>query len=173
MMPQRALYGVSIVLSFTAWGIVTARYFWPALRNLPRARALQPILVLHGFRFIGLAFLIPGVVSPDLPIAFARPAAYGDLITAVLALLSLATLQSGLGILLVWVFNFWGTADLLYAFYQGNSVGMLPGQLGAAFFIPTVIVPLLLITHGLVFRLLLQRDGPATSRAGQRMSRSA
>jgi hypothetical protein len=30
------------------------------------------------------------------------------------------------------------------------------GQLGAAFFIPTVLVPLLLITHGLVFWLLSQ-----------------
>ena len=64
MMPIRALYGVSIVLSFIAWGIVTARYFWPALRDLPRACALRPILVLHGFRFIGLALLVPGVVSP-------------------------------------------------------------------------------------------------------------
>ena len=165
MMPQRALYGVSIVLSFTPWGIVTVRYFWPALRNLPRARALQPILVLHGFRFIGLAFLVPGVVSPDLPIAFARPAAYGDLIATVLALLSLATLQSRLGILLVWVFNFWGTADLLYAFYQGNltGIGDAPGQMGAAYFIPTILVPLLLITHGLAFRLLLQREGAGIS----------
>jgi hypothetical protein len=123
MMPQRALYGVSIVLSFTAWGIVTVRYFWPALRNLPRARALRPILVLHGFRFIGSAFLVPGVVSPDLPIASARPAASGDLIATVLAFLSLATLQSRLGTLLVWVFNFCGTADLLYAFYHGNLTG--------------------------------------------------
>src|SRR5262249_51918074 len=96
MMPQRALYGVSIALSFTAWGIVTARYFWPVLRNLPRARALRPILVLHGFRFIGLAFLVPGVVSPDLPIAFARPAAYGDLIATVLAMLSLRRSRAGL-----------------------------------------------------------------------------
>jgi len=167
MMSQRALYRVSIVLSFTAWGIVTARYFWPALRNLPRARALQPILVLHGFRFISLAFLEPGVVSPDLPIAFARPAAYGDLITAVLALLSLATLQSGLGILLVWVFNFCGAADLLYAFYQGNlnltGIGEAPGQMGAAYFIWTILVPVLLITHGLAFRLLLQREGAGIS----------
>ena len=165
MMPQRALYGVSIALSFTAWAIVTVRYFWPALRNLPRARALQPILVLHGFRFIGLAFLIPGVVSPNLPIAFARRAAYGDLIATVLALLSLATLQSRLGILLFWVFNFWGTADLLYAFYQGNltGIGDAPGQMGAAYFIPTILVPLLLISHGLAFRLLLQRDGAGIS----------
>ena len=165
MMSQRALYGVSIVLSFTAWAIVTVRYFWPALRNLPRARALQPILVLHGFRFIGLAFLVTGVVSPDLPIAFARPAAYGDLIATLLALLSLATLQSRLGILLVWVFNFWGTADLLYAFYQGNlaGIGEAPGQIGSRIFYSDDLVPLLIITHGLAFRLLLQSDGAGIS----------
>src|SRR5262249_5767647 len=118
-----------------------------------------------GFRFIGLAFLVPGVVSPDLPGGFARPAAYGDLIAAVLALLALVGLQSGLGIGLVWVFNVWGSADLLYAFYQGLlGVGIEPGQLGAAYFIPTFLVPLLLITHGLVFRLLLRDDRMAGSR---------
>jgi hypothetical protein len=122
---------------------------------------------LHSFRFIGLAFLVPGVVSPDLPAAYARPAAYGDLIAAVLALLALAVLPGRLGIVLVWAFNLWGTADLLYAFYQGViGVGLEPGQLGAAYFIPTVVVPLLLITHGLVFRLLLRGDGVAASRDG-------
>jgi hypothetical protein len=112
-----------------------------------------------------LAFLVPGVVSPDLPGAFARPAAYGDLIAAALALLALAALPSRLGIVLVWVFNLWGSADLLYAFYQGLiGVRLQPGQLGATYFIPTVVVPLLLITHGLVFRLLLQGDGAAALR---------
>ena len=160
-MPPRALYGISIAFSFMAWGMVTALYVWPALRLLPRARALRPLLVLHGFRFIGLTFLVPGVVSPDVPITFARPAAYGDLMTAVLALLALAMLQSRLGLVLVWLFNLCGPADLLYAFYQGNRTGLgyAPGQLGATYFIPTVLVPLLFITHGLVFRLLLTRDG--------------
>jgi hypothetical protein len=167
--PPLAFFGTSVALSFVAWGIVAARYLWPALRNQPRARALRPLLLLHSFRFIGLAFLVPGVVSPDLPAAFARPAAYGDLIAAVLALFALAGLQGGLGIVLVWLFNVWGSADLLYAFYQGLiGVGIEPGQLGAAYFIPTVVVPLLLITHGLVFRLLLQGDGPAATVDGQR-----
>jgi hypothetical protein len=121
---------------------------------------------LHSFRFIGLAFLVPGVVSPDLPAAYALPAASGDLIAALLALLALAGLRSRLGIVLVWAFNLWGTADLLFAFYQGViGVGLEPGQLGAAYFIPTVVVPLLLITHGLVFRLLLRADG-VDARAG-------
>jgi hypothetical protein len=163
--PPQVFFGTSVALSFVAWGILVARYLWPALRNQPRADALRPLLLLHSFRFIGLAFLVPGVVSPDLPGAFARPAAYGDLIAALLALLALTGLQRGLGIVLVWVFNLWGSADLLYAFYQGViGVGIEPGQLGAAFFIPTVVVPLLLITHGLVFWLLLRGDAVAASR---------
>ena len=163
-MPPQALFGISVAFSFIAWRIVAARYLWPELRNQPRAQALRPLLVLHSFRFIDLAFLVPGVVSAELSAAFARPAAYGDLVAAILALVALAGLQTRLGLVLVWVFNLWGTADLLFAFYNGNSVGFAPGQLGAAYFIPTVIVPLLLITHGLVFRLLLQGDGVATPR---------
>jgi hypothetical protein len=158
VMPSLALFGISITFSFIAWSIVLSRYVWPVLRHRSRADAIQPLILLHCFRSVGLSFLVPGVVSPDLPPAWALPAAYGDLIAAVLALLALVVLKSGLGIALVWVFNLWGSADLLYAFYQGNEVGLEPGQLGAAYFIVTVLVPLLLITHGLVFRLLLQRD---------------
>jgi hypothetical protein len=156
-MSQLAVYGTAIGFSFIAWGLVTAYYIWPMLRGRSRADALRPLLLLHCFRFIGLAFVVPGVVSPDLPAAFASPAAYGDLIAAVFALLALAAgLQTKLGIVVVWVFNLWGTGDLLYAFYQGNRVGLEPGQLGATYFIVTVLVPLLFITHGLVFRLLLR-----------------
>ncbi len=161
---QLALFVTSVGLSFVVWGVVVTRYLWPALRSQPRHRALQPLLLLHSFRFIGLAFLVPGVVSPDLPAAFARPGAYGDLIAAVLALAALAAIRSPLGIGLVWVFNVWGTADFLYAFYQGLiGVGLEPGQLGAAYFIPTVPVPLLLITHGLAFRLLVRGEDVPTA----------
>jgi hypothetical protein len=157
-MPPQASFGVSIIFSFIAWGIVTGQYLWPELRSRSRIDGLRPLLILHSFRFIGLAFLVPGVVAAELSGAFARPAAYGDLIAAVLALIALVALRSRLGILLVWVFNLWGSADLLSAFYKANSVGLVAGQLGAAFFIPTFVVPLLLITHGVVFQLLLQGD---------------
>jgi len=67
-----------------------------------------------------------------------------------------AALKSRLRMVLVWLFDVWGTADLLYAAYdQGNLVGLEPDQLGAGDFIITVFVPLLLITHGLMFWLLL------------------
>jgi hypothetical protein len=148
---------VSIAFSLIAWGIVAVRS-WPELRLRQRADALRPVLILHSFRFIGLAFLVPGVVSPDLPSAFARSAAYGDLVAAILALITLILLPSASGIVMAWIFNLWGTADLFNAFYQANHAGLIAGQLGATYFIPTFIVPLLLITHGLGFRILLQHQ---------------
>ena len=162
MLPQLYFF-VSIAFSFMAWGILTARYIWPELRLRQKAEALQPLLMLHSFRFIGLAFLVPGVVSPDLPPAFAHSAAYGDIIAAILALLSLLLLPSAAGMAVAWIFNVWGSLDILNAFYQANHAGLLAGQLGAAFFLPTLVVPLLLITHGLAFRILAQHQ-PAPAR---------
>jgi len=168
--PQQMIwFFVSIAFSFIAWGIVTARYIWPELRLRERAEALRPLLILHSFRFIGLAVLVPGVVSPDLPPAFAHPEAYGDIVAAILALLALLLLPSAAGVTIAWIFSFWGSADLLNAFYQANHAGLLAGQLGAAFFLPTLVVPLLLITHGLTFRILLtpgMRGRPRNSTVG-------
>jgi hypothetical protein len=162
-MPQQMIwFFMSIAFGLIAWGIVTTRYIWPELRHRQPAEALRPLLILHSFRFIGLAFLVPGVVSVDLPAAFAHSAAYGDIVAAILALLSLLLLPSAAGVAAGWIFNLWGLADILNAFYQANHAGLLAGQLGATFFLPTLVVPLLLITHGLGFRILLQhRSEPA------------
>ncbi|HEY0749057.1 MAG TPA: hypothetical protein VGD63_20300 [Steroidobacteraceae bacterium] len=149
---------VSIAFGFIAWGIFTARYIWPRLRLLPRSEALRPLLILHSFRVEGLAFLVPGVVAPDLPSAFAHSAGYGDFVAAILALLALVSLPRRAGVVIAWIFNLWGSADLLNAFYQANNAGLLAGQLGATYFIPTLLVPLLLITHGVAFRILLRHQ---------------
>jgi hypothetical protein len=166
MSPQFCFF-VSIAFSLIAWGIVAARYVWPELRLRQRVDALRPLLILHSFRFIGSAFLVPGVVSPDLPSAFAHSAAYGDIVAATLALLSLLFLPSVAGVLTAWIFNLWGSADLVNAFYQANHAGLLAGQLGATYFIPTLIVPLLLITHGLAFRILLQHQNESVTKEGR------
>jgi len=158
-MNSDALFGLSILMSFIAFSIVTKLYIWPRLRVKRREDALIPLVVPHTFRFVGLSFLIPGVVSPSLPSAFAIPAAYGDLVAAMLAVVAALTLsaRASWAILIVWVFNVWGTVDLLNAIYQGQiGVRIGPGSLGAAFFIPTVVVPPLLVTHGLIFWLLLR-----------------
>lgn len=171
-MPQQMIwFSMSVVFGLIAWSVVAALYIWPALRRRPLVEALRPILVLHSFRYIGLAFLVPGVVSAELPSAFARGAAYGDIFAAVLALATLILLPSAAGAAAAWIFNVWGLADLLNAFYQANRAGLLAGQMGAAYFLPTVIVPLLMITHVLVFGILARdrrevRVRPRTARVG-------
>jgi hypothetical protein len=158
-MNSNALFGLSILMSFIALAIITKVYIWPRLRVMRGSDALIPLLIPHTFRFVGLSFLIPGVVSPSLSPTFAIPAAYGDLVAAILAdvaMLALAA-RASWAIAIVWVFNVWGTADLLHAIYQGQiGVGIDPGSLGAAYFIPTVVVPLLLVSHGMMFWLLLR-----------------
>jgi hypothetical protein len=157
-MDIQALFGLSVLMSFVAFGLVTKLYIWPRLRTVRRDGAIVSLMVPHTFRFIGLSFLVPGVVSPSLPSAFAAPAAYGDLVAAVLAVVATIALftRASFASLLVWLFNVWGAADLLFAFYQGLFVVQLASMLGAAFFIPTAIVPPLLITHGLIFWLLVR-----------------
>src|SRR5262249_1022400 len=112
-MDVQLLFGISVAAGLVPRAFVTAIHSGPEVRARPRIEALPPLLVLHGFRFIGLSFLVPGVVSADLPVAFARDAAYGDVVAAILALLALTALRSKLGIALAWVFNIWGSLDLL------------------------------------------------------------
>jgi hypothetical protein len=158
-MDIQALFGLSVLMSFVAFGLVTKLLIWPWLRLLERDDALVRLVLPHTFRFVGLSFLVPGVVSVSLPSAFAAPAAYGDLIAAVLAVAAAIMLsrRAPLAILFVWLFNVWGTVDLLFAFYQGLfGARFNAGALGATFFIPTAVVPPLLITHGMIFWLLVR-----------------
>ena len=133
----------------------------PVLRSLPRASAFVPLLLFHSFRFVGLAFLIPGVTSQPLDARFANPAAYGDLLAAVLALLAILALRRGwrAAIAMVWIFNVEGTLDLLNAVAQGLRYMEDLGALGATFFIPTVAVPALLVSHVMIF-MMLMRESP-------------
>jgi hypothetical protein len=165
-MPFPLLFGISAAFGLIAWGAVAWCYLWPALKEHPSPENLRPILLLHSFRFLGLAFVVPGVVSPELPAAFASPVAYGDFITAILALLALGSLGTQTGTVLTWVFNAFGMADLLFAFYLGSRISLpdTPGLLGAAYFILAAYVPLLFITHGLALRILMQYRSSAARR---------
>lgn len=158
-MPMDLILLLSMVMGLAAYGLIAKWYVMPVLLAMPRAEALVPLLLFHCFRFIGLAFLIPGVTSQPLDPRFANPAAYGDLLAALLAFLGILALRRGwrTAIALVWVFNVEGTLDLLNAVTQGLRYTE-SGALGATFFIPTVVVPALLVTHVMVFIILLKGE---------------
>ena len=154
MNPQQ-VFGLQVLLSFLVYGLIARWYVWPRLAPLPLPVALQPLLVLHATRHVGMVFLVPTVVGTALPARFAGPAAYGDLVAGLLALGSIAALRARarIALPLTWLFNVIGLLDLVYAFYQGLTHDV---QLGAAYFIPTFVVPALVITHVMIFRMLVR-----------------
>ncbi|MDX1404594.1 MAG: hypothetical protein R3192_08650 [Woeseiaceae bacterium] len=150
---------VSMAIGILAWSLLFAWHVHPVLRDKPLVEAVRPLLLLHTFRYIGLMFLIPGVTAEALDPRFADPAAYGNLVAALLALAALfiLPLSRRIGILSIWVFNVWGLADLLNAVARG-LLHTPDGALGAAYWIPSLIVPLLMVSHVYIFgRLWLER----------------
>ena len=147
-----------MLMGLAAYGLIAKWYIMPVLTALPRAKAMEPLLLIHCFRFVGLAFLIPGVTSQPLDPRFANPAAYGDLLAAVLAFLAILALRRDwrAAIPLVWIFNIEGTLDLLNAVTQGIRYTE-DGSLGATYFIPAIVVPALLVTHVMIFVILLRK----------------
>ena len=156
-MDVRLIFGLSATLSLLSSSLIAGLYVWPWLRGQEQTRALTALVAPHMLlRFIGLSFLVVGVVSPTLPAAFAIPAAYGDLIAGILAIVAVFALarRAQWAIGSVWLFNVVGAADLLFALFQGPRVGIRPGEFGATFFLPTAIVPALLVMHFLTFKVL-------------------
>ena len=137
---------------------VAARlYLLPRLGELAPRNVLVPILLLHSLRHLGLMFLAPGAVHPGMPPQFAYPAALGDLLTALLAFISIpAVLEGGRsGRTLVWIFNIFGTLDLAMAITLA-TIYQAPLSMGAAYWIPAFWVPGLLVTHYVTFIILMK-----------------
>ena len=121
---------------------------------------------LHSFRFVGLAFILPGVAGFHLPSGFAGFAAYVDLATALLAIMALLTAKlRPVFWLFVMAFNLVGSADLILDNYHAIHVGLpaAAGELGSTYAIIILLVPLLMITH-VVALYWLVRPRPATDR---------
>jgi hypothetical protein len=150
---------LSVIGALIASFVVAKLYLWPTLRSLPRYNALRILASLHAFRFLGMNFVVVGFVSPALSSAVGNQIAWGDFIAAVLALFSIAVLtwRWAFAIPIVWIFNLWGTADLLNAYYKGVTQVADVGLFGAGIYIPALFVPILLTAHILAFMLLLKR----------------
>ena len=158
MSPQ-IIFPVDLALGYIAWLLCFSVYIWPRLKAMDTISAQRAIATFHSFRFIGLVFLVPGVVGPHLPANFAVFSAYWDLATALLAILALLTVSvKPLFWLFVAAFNIVGTVDLLFDYRHAMSSGLstMPGELGAAYVIPVLIVPALMITHMAAFYMLIR-----------------
>jgi len=148
---------VNLVFSTFVFWVAAKIYVFPRLDLGPRV-ILPPILILHSLRHLGLMFLAPGAIYAGLPTNFAYPAAIGDLVAALLALAAIPAViwnrRYAKG--LVWLFNIWGTLDLLNAIILATAYGAAP-YMGPAYWIPAFWVPALLVTHYVIFLLLVRK----------------
>ena len=149
---------VNLLFSTIVFVIAAKLYLLPMLPRLEPRSVVIPILLLHALRHLGLMFLAPGAVLPGLPEQFAKPAAFGDLLAAILALVALAAVvrRSSLARPLVGLFNIVGTIDLIIAISLATIYAAAP-YMGPAYWIPAFWVPALLVTHYVIFVLLGKR----------------
>src|SRR5882672_2548730 len=113
---------VNLCFSTLVFWIAARLYVFPNLAAWTPREVLTPILLLHALRHLGLMFLAPGAVYAGIPTAFTVPAAFGDLLAALLAL------AKGLPAarLLVWIFNIEGTLDLFAAIVLATITNAAP-----------------------------------------------
>jgi hypothetical protein len=158
-MPPQIIFLIHLALGYVAWMLCFSVYILPRLRSMQPFQAQRAIATLHSFRFFGLVFLLPGVVGPQLASSFTVFAAYADLATAVLAMLALLTVRvRPLFWLFVVAFNLVGATDLVLNYVHAIQAHLaeVAGQFGAAYYIPILYVPLLMITHVVALYWLLR-----------------
>jgi len=151
-------YFISYAVAFLGFGLIARWYLWPAIKDRSPKIALTPLLLYATLRVNGLMFLMPGLVSRELPRAFAVPTAYGDLTAALLALFALWPLRTGNAFAapLVWLFNIVGLLDLVYANISSLKDQVDPTYLGVSYYLAVLNVPAMLVVHVLIFAYLLR-----------------
>jgi len=168
-MPAIEIFRIHLASGLFVWGLFVGIYWYPKLIAAGRRQALRRIAMLHAFRFEGLLFLMPAFVGNGLPAAFAVPAAYGDLTTSMLAIVSIVTFRwEWASLIFTALYTIIGAADIVNNVYNvlALGVGQHPERLGVAYVIVVLYVPILLITHGIAAWLCLKPAEPVGGTVG-------
>jgi hypothetical protein len=167
-MEPLVLFGIQFTMSLVAYGLIAFWYVAPRLSRLPLDAALAPLLWVHVFRVVGGTILAPGAVDAGVPSEFRVMIGYGDLTTALLALLALIALRARFGgaIALVWLCLVVGMLDTVNAIVQSMRFSVFAYPLGVNWVIVAIYVPALLISSLLIFMQLLGRGRSVASSRG-------
>lgn len=153
---------IGAACSIVSWSLVLRLLVWPRLRELPRERALLPLVLVECFRHVSLVVLLPGF-APDVPTEWSHHTVAGDLLTVVLAWVAVAalSLRARWALPAVWLMNVVGLVDLLRNVVRAAAMDIV-GDMGPAIVVPMVGVPLMALVHVVIFAVLLRRDERAS-----------
>jgi hypothetical protein len=157
-MEPLVLFELQFTLSLIAYSLIASWYAIPRLARLPQAEALTPLLWIHAFRVVGGTILAPGAVDPAVPTAFRSMIGYGDLVTALLALIALVALRARFSgaVALVWLCIGVGMPDTVNAIIQSVRDSVFNYPLGVNWVIVSSYVPALLVSSVLMLIQLLK-----------------
>jgi len=160
-MPPIVLFGIQFTFSLVAYALIAWWYVAPRLFRLPREVALMPLVWIHAFRIVGGTILAPGAVDAAVPSDFRTMIGYGDMLTAVVALLALIALRRRMpvAIALVWLGLTVGLLDTVNAIIQSMRYSVFTYGLGVNWVIVTMYVPALLVSSVLIFIQLRKPSG--------------
>lgn len=142
------VWTLTILALLACWRVNT-------LRTWVLAVDLRWLVLLHLTRFVGFYFLFLSSRS-ELPFAFAAPAGGGDITVAFLAFLLLILSDArNWTVLIIW--NTLGLTDILFVVLLALRLGLADRQSMHALrefplsLLPTFLVPLIIVSHILIF----------------------
>ena len=157
-MSPTALFGLQFSFSLVLSGIVARWYLWPRLEAEPVSVGLPPLFLVHALRYLPSTAFAPGQIDPRAPMDAMAAIAYGDLGSAILALVAAVSLYYRWRgtIAVAWVVNGITSVDWLYAGYRAASSQLVTFPLGGNWYIGNYYVPLIGVVHVLIFARLLR-----------------
>ena len=143
--------------TLVAFALIARWHIAPRLSKTSVEDHLLPLTWVHVFRYAPLTLLVPGQISPDVPADVANLIAYGDLASAVMALITVIFLRHRLAgaLAVAWLFNVIGIADIVVATGAAINAKMADIPIGFNWYIVNFYVPALIVTHAMmVYRLI-------------------
>lgn len=169
-MSATSLLGLQFTFSLVLSAVVASWYVWPALKAAPASIALVPLFLVHALRYLPSSAFAPGQIDPAVPTNVMSTIAYGDLASAILALIAALFLRyqwSG-AIGVAWIVNIATSLDWVYAGFLAASNRLATYAMGGNWYIINYYVPIIGVIHVLIFaRLLMPSRTAARMDAGR------
>ena len=153
------LFGLQVTLSLVIFGIVAKWYIAPALNKLPIQAALTPLFLVHALRYLPSSAFAPGQVDPKIPMDAMARIVYGDMASAILALIAVVFLHYEWfgAVAVAWLVNTVTSLDWLYAGYLAASSHLVKYAMGGNWYIINYYVPIIGVIHVMIFSRLIKR----------------